>query len=320
MKLYRRYLVAESLPLDIWKEEDMGFVSSSNQNNNNNSSTTSTSSQQQQQNSGSSGEHNNANSTDNGQIHNSNHNNSSSLLPHLHPGDKNFNHFPTTIDKVSQRFYTRFLPLDFGKQISSQNPAHSILQNTKRSTEENERRLKKLQSTVSSGYLFDVEQPPPLPYIHGLKLKGNKLVDNHIVQFPNGNWRSTPGPISSFHDMTFVLTVRCPLWRLTLVSLDLSENHLTQLPVEVIEIPKLHSLFLHGNQFSSLVSVEKLSEKRGSQMLRLSLYDNPVIDILGPKDYSNRIKWMFPLLSHLDNVYIPCILNSTSNGSPHRDF
>ena len=57
LKLYRRYLVAESLPLDIWKEEDMGFVTTTTTSSSSSATTTTSnhqnnntiSSQQQQQ-------------------------------------------------------------------------------------------------------------------------------------------------------------------------------------------------------------------------------------------------------------------------------
>lgn len=264
LKLYRRHLLGTGAPpmlLDFWKEEDAALFAAA-------ASAAGTAS------SGGTSSPSSASAPASSSSPSSSATTAGAHQP--------LQHFPMTADKVSQRFYTRFLRADFGDETLPLN-------------------------VESAAYAFDAHPPPTIPVMHGLRLRGNRLVDSHVVQCPNGNWRSPPGPVSSFHDFSFVLDVRCPSWRSSLVSLDLSENSFTLLPPEILEIPLLHTLFAHCNRIEKLsdATLVALSAQRGEQLVRLNLYENPVLDTLGHKQYTDRLRNMFPMMSHLDNVYLP---------------
>ena len=103
-----------------------------------------------------------------------------------------------------------------------------------------------------------------------------------------------------YETLKFVLPQENPH---NIIWLNLSYNYLTKIEDELLKFPLLRSLNLHGNYFSDLEEVKKLSNL--SELRNLTLNSNPFEEIEGYRMYVLGIMFSkYETLRKLDNVYI----------------
>jgi hypothetical protein len=163
-------------------------------------------------------------------------------------------------------------------------------------------------TTVALG---EVHPPSALP-CGMLLLNNNQLTNTREipanVTAAAAAWANQATTVSAFEPFAAVLSLRfgSNCWMSNIVLLDLSENHLVAAPQEITQLLGLQTLKLHGNRIATMSSVEALARSNdfGAQLTSVTLYGNPVVDVMGRAPYADALCRLFPRCHMRDGVLV----------------